>query len=292
MADSCNFCGFLPCVSIEKKEKPVDLGRRQVILSAVPVVGMTRIERLCLSFSSLPTMGKQEEAETRRSRFMPQLFLEKLVSNSAGERARLCVCTWFSSCVSKGASNCAHSTSVLQSQFGNDSQRQISGFKLNFSAFPKAKNVILALYCQAQELPGPRPWMRGEPCGQRWWVPLSVRCVPGAGRFGGVCRASAVSAALQRAPGVSSRRGCARRSLGSLLRSPKATWRRVGDRVRLWESGRRRWRSWCLAQPPSSGTRNNSCSGAGQRCDSACVLGLELFYAVSTSETLGGSESC
>lgn len=45
-----------------------------------------------------------------------------------------------------------------------------------------------------------------------------------------------------------------------------------------------------LSLPP--GTRNNSCSGAGQCCDSACVLGLELFSAVSTSETLGGSESC
>lgn len=143
MADSCNFCGFLPCVSIEKKEKPVDLGRRQVILSAVPVVRMTRIERLCLSLPSLPTMGKQEEAETRSSHFMPQLFLEKLVSNSAGERARLCACTWFSSCVSKGVSNCAHSTSVLQSQFRNDSQHRISGFKLNFSAFPKQRMSFL-----------------------------------------------------------------------------------------------------------------------------------------------------
>ncbi|OPJ78362.1 hypothetical protein AV530_015302 [Patagioenas fasciata monilis] len=51
--------------------------------------------------------------------------------------------------------------------------------------------------------------------------------------FGGVSWASAVSAALQRAPSVSSRCRCARHSLGSLLKSRKATCRRIekGERT-------------------------------------------------------------
>lgn len=73
----------------------MDLGRRQGILAAVPVVSsvITCRKTFCPSLSSLPTMGKQKEAETFWSScLVPQLFLEKLVSNTAGECESVCVC--------------------------------------------------------------------------------------------------------------------------------------------------------------------------------------------------------
>lgn len=97
VADSCNPFIILYIYQYRKEGKTCGSWKKasdSLCCSCCQLCDDMRRKTFCPSLSSVPTMGKQKEAQTFWSScLVPQLFLEKLVSNSVRECESVCACT-------------------------------------------------------------------------------------------------------------------------------------------------------------------------------------------------------